>query len=284
MTDVTSTTIYPTETHLIDLYHRASPGIAITGEDGKVVLSNPAAQLLLESSVLDGGDLVAALGLHDHAAVRANKPVGYVPVSFTNSVFETGFAAVGFGTVSGNQYGFWALRPTTSNPIPQPDFVESDAATSGRAWADAVAEKASASEPGGDHLTVALIKGFYDYCPVGIHLIEADGTVAYANREDIAIVGASQSPTDYVGHHIRGAYADQEIVDDFLTRWDDNDAIIDFRANFLNRTDGSEVPVVIFSTARVENGTLHNTRCFVFSDDSPSKPRDRVSGLRLDPL
>jgi PAS domain-containing protein len=271
---------YPNKDHLVDMFHGASPGIIVTSRDGRVVLANPAARLLLDSELIEGGDLIAGFGLADHPAIHGGNTARNVKVSFVNPHFPTGFATVGFGAIAHSMYGFWALRPSTSSPTPHPDFMESDTITSGRAWADAVIAEARLSRPVDDVLTMSLIKGFYDYCPVGIHFVAPNGTVAYANPEDVGIVGASQSPYDYVGHHIRRAYADQEIIDDFVARWDDNDPIIDFRANFLN--NGAEVPVVIFSTARMRDGILHNTRCFVFADDQPERPRDRVSGIELD--
>src|SRR5207248_10973843 len=120
-----------------------------------------------------------------------------------------------------------------------------DAGTGGgQSWISRVhrASDDSPASPG----DVDLIRGFYDHCPVAIHLIAEDGRVAHANWKDIEIVGAGAEPDRYVGHHLRHIYADQAVIDDFLNRWGVDSPIIDFRAHFFNRDE--PVPAVILST------------------------------------
>jgi len=272
---------HPSADQLVDLFNRASPGMAVTTADGTVVIANKAATELLGDGAAKGGNLPRALGINDYAAHRAaGKAVENVAVSFTHPHFPSGYANIGFGPVDGEEYAFWALRPVTSRPAPAPQ--ESADSATGLAWVGQVDRPNEAYTPVGES-AVPLIRGYYDTCPVAIHLIEEDGTVAHANWKDIALVGATDEPTSYVGNHIRHIYADQPVVQDFLGRWGEDAPIIDFRADFLDRSrDDERVPVVIFSTARVEGEQLKNTRCFVFADPHPGRQRDQVKALDLD--
>ncbi|WP_405181032.1 hypothetical protein OG225_07605 [Nocardia sp. NBC_01377] len=278
---MTATLANPSASQLIDLFNRASPGMLVTTSDGAVVLANKAATELLGTGAAAGAHLPAALGITDYDVYRqAAQPVENIAVAFDDPNFPTGYANIGFGRVADTEYAFWALRPVTSHPTPAPR--PNDGADTAQAWINRVDRDAHTYIPV-DADAVPLIQGYYDTCPVAIHLIAVDGTVVHANWKDIALVGASADPTSYIGHHIRRIYADQPVVEDFLGRWGEDAPIIDFRADFLDRSrDNARVPVVIFSTAHVENDTLQNTRCFVFSDSQPTRRRDRVTALDLE--
>lgn len=275
-----STLAYPSADQLIDLFNWASPGMAITTGDGKVVFANKAATELLGDHASKGANLPQALGINDFSEYQtAGAPVENIAAAFENPHFPVGYANVGFAAVEGADYAFWALRPVTSLPTPSPQSTK--AATSAQAWISQVDGPNDHYQAVGEE-AVPLIQAYYDTCPVAIHLIEEDGTVAYANWKDVALVGATSDPTSYVGGHIRHIYADQPVVDDFLGRWGEDAPIIDFRADFLDRSKGNErVPVVIFSTAKVEDNKLKNTRCFVFSDSHPGRERNKVKALDL---
>lgn len=271
---------YPAHDQLIELFNRASAGLLVTDTSGRVVLANKASAELLHQAQKAGTDLPTVLDVNEFPTLAdKGEPVENVPVTFPDNEFASGFANIGFGDVDGRTYAFWALRPATHAPLPATgDRSSKNEAGSAGSWIARV----DATDPAYVPATaedVALIRGIYDHCPVAIHLIEEDGNVGYANWKDVAIVGASENPTTYVGHHIRQIYADKDVIDDFLGRWGEDSPIIDFRADFLN--DGNRVPVVIFSTAHVVDGTLQNTRCLVFPDEQPNRERDRIGALDL---
>lgn len=276
-----SASAYPSNDQLLDLFNWASPGMIVTDANGAVVFANKAAFELLGAAAASGEPVAATLGVADYAGLLAtHAPVENRAVRFTRGDFASGYANIGFGQVAGRAYGFWALRPVTTQPTPGGQSAAGPA--TGSAWISRVNQDDPAYTPVTAETapaTVELLKAYYDTCPVAIHLIEEDGTVGHANWKDIALVGRTREPDSYVGHHIRHIYADQEVVNDFLGRWGEDAPIIDFRADFLN--GGERVPVVIFSTAHVEEGVLKNTRCFVFADNDPSRHRDRVAVLDL---
>ncbi|MFH9552046.1 PAS domain-containing protein [Streptomyces sp. NPDC017435] len=191
---------HPSSEQLLDLFNWASPGMLVTDADGTVVLANKAATELLRDKAAAGSRLPDILGIDGHdALVKAGTPVENLEATFTNPEFPSGYANVGFGSVDGTTYGFWALRPVTTHPSPSP--VPGEGSSTAQAWIDQVDRSSESYTPAGED-AVAFIKAYYDNCPVAIHLIEEDGTVAHANWKDIAIVGASEQPDTYVGRHI----------------------------------------------------------------------------------
>lgn len=271
---------YPADDQLVELFNRASAGLLVTDANGRIVLANKASAELLHDARTAGTVLPAVLGIDTFATlVGSGNPIENVSVTFPDDEFSSGFANIGFGVVDDRTYAFWAIRPATHAPLPATgDSTPKNTTGTAESWITRVDTKDSTYVPA-SAADIALIRGIYDYCPVAIHLIEEDGNVGYANWKDIAIVGASDDPASYVGHHIRQIYADKDVIDDFLGRWGEDSPIIDFRADFLN--DGGRVPVVIFSTANVVDGALQNTRCLVFSDDQPNRQRDRIAALDL---
>lgn len=274
------TLTHPSTEQLIDLFNWASSAMVITTSDGEVVVANKAAVELLGEGAAFGSSLPTALGINDFAAYRSlDKPVENIAAAFTNPNFRSGYTNVGFGRVNDAEYAFWALRPVTSHPTPGSDYGVGE--TTARAWMNLVETPRESYVPIGVG-SVELVKGFYDTCPVAIHLIREDGIVEYANWKDIELVGAADDPGSYTGNHIRNIYADQPVVEDFLERWGEDSPIIDFRADFLDRSNGDRrVPVVIFSTANMDGSRLKNTRCLVFADSHPLRNRDKVKALDL---
>lgn len=271
---------YPADDQLIELFNSASAGLLVTDIDGRVILANRASKELLHDSQKLGMEILSILDFDDFSVIASRgEPVENRPVEFSDNEFSSGFANVGFGNINGHTYAFWALRPIVHSPLPSLEEASTtNNIKSAASWISRLEVPDSTYIPAATK-DIALIRGIYDYCPVAIHLIEENGNVGFANWKDIAIVGASNDPSSYVGHHIRHIYADREVIDDFLGRWGEDSPIINFRADFLN--NGNRVPVVIFSTANVVDGTLVNTRCFVFPDDQPDRKRDQINALDL---
>jgi hypothetical protein len=183
---------HPASEQLLDLFNWASPGMLVTDANGAVVLANKAATELLRNDAAAGTVVATALGVPDYAALlAAGTPVENREATFANPDFASGYANLGFGQVDGRTYGFWALRPVTTHPTPSP--APAEGSSTAQAWIDQVNRSRESYVPV-DAEAVPFLQAYYDNCPVAIHLIEEDGTVAYANWKDIAIVGAPPHP------------------------------------------------------------------------------------------
>jgi orotate phosphoribosyltransferase len=100
---------------------------------------------------------------------------------------------------------------------------------------------------------------FVENAAEGLHQIGADGTILWANRAELQMLGYRWE--EYVGHHIAAFHADATVIDGILARLAAGETVMDEPAR-LRCKDGSIRHVVIRSNACFENGLLRYTRGF----------------------
>ncbi len=109
-------------------------------------------------------------------------------------------------------------------------------------------------------LSREVLLDFVQRGSVGIHLVTADGIVAWANEADMRICGYDAS--DYIGSSIVPYHADAEVISDILTKLTNRQTLKEYRAR-LRHKDGSIRHVVIDSSVNFDSdGNFVNTRCF----------------------
>ncbi|SFY19909.1 PAS domain-containing protein [Streptomyces atratus] len=275
----------PSVEQLIDVITNSSVGIAVTDGSGAVLLHNRAQSVLMggEAGRLSGRIAVdgAESGLSALLQrLEKDKRVENLQVTYRSAdgKEERTSRVNAVLTGSGDSTRIhWVSRPELGERLPVSNTSTPDATSDAAAWIRAVDEcELPSLAPGKEEEEV--MREFYEVAPVAIHLIGVNGQVMHANPTDVALVEYSSSPAEYVGQHIRKIYEDQGLLDDFLSRWDEDSPIINFRANFVTR-EGAPKPVLIFSTAQAEGGSVSNTRCFVFNDPEPQRARDAISAF-----
>jgi PAS domain S-box-containing protein len=100
---------------------------------------------------------------------------------------------------------------------------------------------------------------FVDNSAEGLHRVGKDGTILWANRAELEMLG--YHPDEYIGRHIADFHADRPVIEDILTKLTSGETIYDYPAR-LKCSDGTIKHVVIHSNAYFENGELRYTRCF----------------------
>lgn len=103
------------------------------------------------------------------------------------------------------------------------------------------------------------LAAFLDNASEGIHKVAADGTILYANRAELELLGYRWD--EYVGHNIADFYVDPTLIEDILVRLKRGEILRDQPA-LLRCKDGSFKPVLIYSDGYLERGDLVYTRCF----------------------
>jgi PAS domain S-box-containing protein len=93
----------------------------------------------------------------------------------------------------------------------------------------------------------------------GIHRVGPDGIIQWANNSELELLGYTAE--EYIGRHITEFHADQEAIDDLLTRLSCGDAVHSHPAR-LRHKDGSIRHVLVNSNVRFEDGKFVHTRCF----------------------
>jgi PAS domain S-box-containing protein/excisionase family DNA binding protein len=103
------------------------------------------------------------------------------------------------------------------------------------------------------------LSDFVETAPVGMHWVGPDGTVLWANRAEMELLGFS--PDEYIGHHIADFHVDRDVIDDILARLQRGETLSDYPARVRHK-DGSIKHVVIDSSVLWEEGRFVHSRCF----------------------
>ncbi len=105
----------------------------------------------------------------------------------------------------------------------------------------------------------ADLADFLDNAAEGIHRVGADGTILWANKAELALLGYRWE--EYVGRHIADFHADADVIGNILAALQEGKTLYDQPAR-LRCKDGGIRHVLIHSNACFENGELRYTRCF----------------------
>lgn len=100
---------------------------------------------------------------------------------------------------------------------------------------------------------------FVENAAEGLHQVAKDGTILWANRAELELLGYQKD--EYVGSHIAAFHADRPVIEDILRRLSSGETLRNYPARLLCK-DGGIKHVLIQSNGRFENGELLYTRCF----------------------
>ena len=100
---------------------------------------------------------------------------------------------------------------------------------------------------------------FFENAAEGLHWVGPDGTILWANRAELELLGYSEE--EYVGHNIAEFHADATVISDMLGRLARNETLRDREAP-LRCKDGSIRHVIVHSNALFRDGQFIHTRCF----------------------
>jgi PAS domain S-box-containing protein len=102
-------------------------------------------------------------------------------------------------------------------------------------------------------------RDFVENASVGLHRVGADGTILWANRAELELLGYGAE--EYVGQPITAFHVDLHVIEDMLARLARGETLDGFEAR-LRAKDGSLKHVLISSSAYMRDGELVHTRCF----------------------
>lgn len=99
---------------------------------------------------------------------------------------------------------------------------------------------------------------FVENAAEGLHQVAGDGTILWANRAELEMLGYSAD--EYVGHHIATFHVDAPIIEEILRRLTAGETIYDFPAR-LRCKNGQIKHVLINSNGYFDGDELGYTRC-----------------------
>lgn len=100
---------------------------------------------------------------------------------------------------------------------------------------------------------------FLENAAEGIHQVGPDGTILWANRAELELLGYSEE--DYIGRHIAEFHVDADVIADILDRLTRGERLCEYEAR-LRRKDGTIRHVSINSSVYREDDRFVHTRCF----------------------
>jgi PAS domain S-box-containing protein len=103
-------------------------------------------------------------------------------------------------------------------------------------------------------------RDFVENAAVGLHQIGPDGTILWANRAELELLGYTRE--EYIGRRISDIHADRGVINDILARLGRGEELHDYEAR-LRAKDGSIRHVLISSNIHTRDGRFINTRCFM---------------------
>jgi PAS domain S-box-containing protein len=100
---------------------------------------------------------------------------------------------------------------------------------------------------------------FIDTVAIGIHWVDANGIILWANRTELNMLGYTRD--EYIGHHIAEFHIDKNKITDILNRLGNQETLTQCEAA-LRCKDGSIKTVCINSNVLWEDDRFVHTRCF----------------------
>jgi PAS domain S-box-containing protein len=120
------------------------------------------------------------------------------------------------------------------------------------------------------------LRTFVENASVGLHWVRADGTIQWANRAEMELLG--YEPREYIGKHIAEVYADKPVIEDILHRLKNGEQLKDFEVR-LRCKNGTIKHVLVDSCGLWKNGKFVHTQCF--TRDITEKKRSEESLRRV---
>jgi len=128
-------------------------------------------------------------------------------------------------------------------------------------------------------LQEAELADFLESAVIGMHGVAADGTILWANKAEMELLGYSRE--EYIGHHISEFHADPPVVEDILQRLGRNEELHGYEAR-LRHKNGSLRRVRIHSNVFMQEGKFVHTRCFtvdVTEQKDADEARSRLAAI-----
>ena len=122
----------------------------------------------------------------------------------------------------------------------------------------------------------AELRDFIENATVGLHWVGPDGTILWANRAELELLGYAKE--EYIGRNIVDFHVDRPVIDDILRRLLNKEEIHGYEAR-LRCKDGSVKHVLINSSGLWEGERFLHTRCF--THDITDRKRAEEAQARL---
>ncbi|HEV3316317.1 MAG TPA: PAS domain S-box protein [Candidatus Angelobacter sp.] len=120
-------------------------------------------------------------------------------------------------------------------------------------------------------LREAELTDFLENALIGMHWVAADGSILWANKAEMELLGYSRE--EFIGHHVREFHADPDVIEDILQRLSRSEELHTYEAR-LRCKDGSIRYVRIDSNVFMQDGKFVHSRCFTVDITEQQKAQE----------
>ena len=103
------------------------------------------------------------------------------------------------------------------------------------------------------------LRDFVENATVGLHRVDSDGRILWANRAELDLLG--YSPDEYIGRPIADFHVDPDVIADILARLLRGESLHEREAR-IRAKDGTIKNVLIDSSGYFRDGRFVHSRCF----------------------
>jgi PAS domain S-box-containing protein len=221
---------------------------------------------LVERAVAGGrplrafGEMVALLALDGNtaAAVRLEELWNELGGRYSFGLF----CAYPINRLAGPEFGalMGDVCATHARVVPSESYAAASDADRGRMVAELQQKAARLEAEIAQRMRAeAELRDFVESATIGMHWVGADGTVLWANRAELELIGFTAE--EVVGRHIENFHADADVIAEILARLGRGETLRDHPAR-LRCKDGSIRQVLIDSSVLWEAGRFVHSRCF----------------------
>src|SRR4051812_14105454 len=118
---------------------------------------------------------------------------------------------------------------------------------------------------------------FVENATVGLHWVGPDGTILWANRAELDLLGYTCE--EYVGRNIADFHVDLHVIADILKRLTAKEELHSYEAR-LRCKDGSVLHVVMSSSVYSKDGKFIHSRCFTRDVTERKRLEDELNKQR----
>ncbi len=106
---------------------------------------------------------------------------------------------------------------------------------------------------------------FAHRCSVGMHAVDRQGTILWANRTELEYLG--YRPDEYIGRSIEAFHLDQDVIHDILRRLIEGETVSAYPVRMRARDGSTRYALLNSNVYRRKGGEFGHTRCFTVAID-----------------
>jgi PAS domain S-box-containing protein len=125
------------------------------------------------------------------------------------------------------------------------------------------------------------LSDYFHAAPIALHVADPDGIISRTNLAELELLGFSDCPDEYVGHHLAEFHDDTDALRELLDRLIAGETIVEYESSLVRR-DGKRQRVLLYANGRFDENGFNGVRCFTFPHPDDLRPEIAELGALRD--